>query len=220
MAASNPIRFGQIVQKRREELGLTQDDIAAAGGPSDTTLTRIEKGLGASRPSTRRSLDKPLRWKPGSAADVWAGGDPTPLEATTSERRPKKTSGATMVLGPDQAPVSLTVLTELLQLNSRLWAYAAEHPDSTEIATISRNLSAVVSTISGEWVTETLERNAGPDRSVSPMIEFAFAAHLSVPVDLDDPDADEKLYRRWLIGKDDQLTEERSAAFRARFARR
>jgi hypothetical protein len=123
-----------------------------------------------------------------------------------------------MVLGPDQAPVSLAVLTELLDLNSRLWAFSAEHPDNAEIADISRKLASSVSAIAGEWVTETLERNAGPGREVSPMVEFAFAAHLAVPVSDADPDADEKLYRRWLVGKNDGLSKKRAAAFEARFA--
>ncbi|MBM4508612.1 hypothetical protein GS582_35870 [Rhodococcus hoagii] len=45
-------RFAQIVPKRRRLLGLTLDELQAAGGPSDVTTGKIEKGAIAS-PSAR-----------------------------------------------------------------------------------------------------------------------------------------------------------------------
>jgi transcriptional regulator with XRE-family HTH domain len=65
------------VKERREELGLTQEETAAAGGPSTATLRLIENCNAKSyRPKTFRQLDAALRWPPGAARRVLAGHDP------------------------------------------------------------------------------------------------------------------------------------------------
>lgn len=78
--SANAERFAQIVRERREHLDLTQLDVWQAGGPSNTTLTRIENGqVDVLTRTTARKLDAGLRWEPGSAKATWAGGDPVPL---------------------------------------------------------------------------------------------------------------------------------------------
>ncbi|AZV00692.1 immunity repressor [Gordonia phage Lilas] len=74
-------RLGDLVRQRRAELGLTQKEVHQAGGPTDTTLTKIENGewTPGNRKNTLRKLDVGLAWVPGSAARVLAGGEPTPL---------------------------------------------------------------------------------------------------------------------------------------------
>ncbi|TSD99365.1 helix-turn-helix domain-containing protein [Skermania sp. ID1734] len=70
-----------IVRARRARLGMTHDDVRAAGGPSDRLMTKIEHGQGPEpSPSTLRKIDCALRWQPGSAAAVLGGEDPRPLE--------------------------------------------------------------------------------------------------------------------------------------------
>ena len=78
--------LGRAVLRRRTTLGLSQKDIWDAGGPSDTTLSTWEKGTSASMPwkSTLMKLDGVLRWAPGSAAAVLAGGEPTELDEPAS----------------------------------------------------------------------------------------------------------------------------------------
>jgi transcriptional regulator with XRE-family HTH domain len=79
--SSNAQRFGEIVKGRRERLDLTQLDVWQHGGPSNTTLTKIENGDAETLPrSTARKLDAALLWEPGSARDAWDGGEPRPLE--------------------------------------------------------------------------------------------------------------------------------------------
>lgn len=79
--SSNAERLAAVVLARREELALTQLEVAAAGGPSNTTLTMIENGLTANLTNaTAKKLDRGLQWAPGSARAVWFGGDPTPLD--------------------------------------------------------------------------------------------------------------------------------------------
>ncbi|MBR7194638.1 helix-turn-helix domain-containing protein [Gordonia sp. SCSIO 19800] len=91
-------RFGRLVQRRRQELGMSQSDVRLAGGPSDLTLRKIERGT-TTRPDyvTLAKLDNALRWTPGSAGRAFEGGDPTPLPdprlgndsaATIGTRRP------------------------------------------------------------------------------------------------------------------------------------
>lgn len=46
MVTSTRARFGQFVYKRRRLLNLTQDQVTAAGGPSDAAQTRAENGTG------------------------------------------------------------------------------------------------------------------------------------------------------------------------------
>ncbi|MFT4199823.1 helix-turn-helix domain-containing protein [Gordonia sp. (in: high G+C Gram-positive bacteria)] len=74
-------RFGRIVYERRNELGLSQEQVADRGGPSDTTMGKIENFEWApgDRKVTLKKLDKGLDWEPGSAEATLAGGDPTPL---------------------------------------------------------------------------------------------------------------------------------------------
>lgn len=72
-------RFARIVRARREELGLRQDQMRDAGGPSTTTMTKVENAADAPSRVTLRKLDAALRWEPGSAARALDGGEPTPL---------------------------------------------------------------------------------------------------------------------------------------------
>lgn len=81
VVSSNAERFGQMVLKRRTQLDLTQLEVDAAGGPSNTKQTEIEGGLLEKLlPNMAKKLDAGLRWEKGSARRTWDGGDPTPLE--------------------------------------------------------------------------------------------------------------------------------------------
>ncbi len=80
--SSNSERLGKAVLKRRNDLDLSQLDVHAGGGPSNTSLTKIENGLLETLTRvTARKLDAGLQWEQGSAKAVWNGGEPTPLGA-------------------------------------------------------------------------------------------------------------------------------------------
>ncbi len=83
--STNAARLAAAVAARRDELDKTQLEISAAGGPSNTLLTRIEGGQMATlERQTARKLDRGLRWEPGSARAVWSGeGQPEPARAST-----------------------------------------------------------------------------------------------------------------------------------------
>lgn len=83
------IRFGRIVRDRREELGLRQDELKAIGGPSSTTMVKVEKGTPpAPTPLTLRRLDAALDWVDGSAAATLAGGEPSVAAVGIDEEGP------------------------------------------------------------------------------------------------------------------------------------
>lgn len=84
MEDANLSRFGHIVRQRRVSLGLTQDAVTRAGGPSDRRQSMIERGQEpAPHLPTLAKVDKALRWKAGSSAAILRGGDPTPLDDRT-----------------------------------------------------------------------------------------------------------------------------------------
>lgn len=73
--SSNADRLAEAVKARREELDLTQMDVWQAGGPSNTTQTRIENGeLETLTRVTARKIDAGLQWAPGSAKAVFEHG--------------------------------------------------------------------------------------------------------------------------------------------------
>ena len=114
-------RFGRIVFNRRTELGLTQEGVSQNGGPTDTTMGKIENGewTPGNRKVTLRKLDVGLRWAPGSAARTLAGGDPTPLSDEADEflskiRHPRYSAGVSAGLDKGDKDL-LSVLEEVLQ---------------------------------------------------------------------------------------------------------
>lgn len=78
-------RLGEHVLRRREDLGLTQPEVQAAGGPSTATMRLIERAERSSyRGSILRSLERALHWRTGSVEVILAGGDPISSDATGS----------------------------------------------------------------------------------------------------------------------------------------
>lgn len=114
-------RFGRIVYSRRTELGMTQEQVAKAGGPTDTTMGKIENSewTPGNRKTTLRKLDIGLRWTPGSAARTLAGGDPVPLSEDAGDflskiRHPQYAAGVSAGVDKGDEPL-LAVLDEILQ---------------------------------------------------------------------------------------------------------
>lgn len=69
------------VKKRREELDLTQQEVAAAGGPSTAVQRQIENEQATSyRPNTFRSHEKALCLRKGSFRAALTGGTFAPLD--------------------------------------------------------------------------------------------------------------------------------------------
>jgi hypothetical protein len=73
-------RLGERVASRRTQLGLTQGQVHAAGGPSVATMRLIEGALqDGYRGSILGRLEQALAWEPGSIDAILDGGEPTPM---------------------------------------------------------------------------------------------------------------------------------------------
>lgn len=70
-------RLGNYVTRRRNELGLTQSQVQARGGPSVATVRNIELAVkGSYRDSALFSLERVLGWPAGAVNRILAGGEP------------------------------------------------------------------------------------------------------------------------------------------------
>jgi hypothetical protein len=73
-------RLAAVARRRRADLGLALNDKnAAAGGLSNRTWQRVEKGLEI-RETNYVKIDGLLHWAPGSCLRVLEGGEPVPVE--------------------------------------------------------------------------------------------------------------------------------------------
>lgn len=93
-------RLGQAVKRAREDRGMTQVELAAATGLTDSTIQNIESarhGRGFSRmPGSARIISSYFGWTEHSVRDVLAGGEPTadnPPPPTRQEPPPAPPQG-------------------------------------------------------------------------------------------------------------------------------
>lgn len=115
--AQNWRLLAEEVTKRRIDLGMTQQDVQAAGGPAQSTLRHIE---GAHQDTYRkvvlRRLEKALAWEAGSVDAILAGGEPTvsasPVLAVPSVARVAAVTRVTNV--GDRQPARTKTLGEVL----------------------------------------------------------------------------------------------------------
>ncbi|MFI9509239.1 hypothetical protein [Nocardia sp. NPDC052566] len=210
MRVGHPDHFGATARERRRQLNLTLDGVKAAGGPTGPTVIRAEAGeLEEPRPSTLAKFDQALQWVPGSAARVfWDRGEP---RLPQSDRPP---------LDPGAAEVSLPLelVLELLTTQRRLGDFVdGPGTDLGALRAISGSLNEQISALVGMFVTDLLERNRVHDQpgQLHPLLMFAFGDLLDSPAN-GPAESEEKLYRRWLIGRESGLTAELTRAFQAR----
>jgi hypothetical protein len=91
MTAQTQQRFAKIVLAAFKTAGRhTDEEVGDADGPSTSTMSKLRKvALGESlmatpRGDTYKRIDTAAKWERGSAREVWAGGDPTPLRTVAS----------------------------------------------------------------------------------------------------------------------------------------
>ncbi|MCX5042510.1 hypothetical protein OG921_04900 [Aldersonia sp. NBC_00410] len=206
--------FAAEVAARRKHLNLTLEALNAAGGPTPPVIAQAERGdLKSPRPSTLTKFDNGLQWLPGSAATTfWEGGDPQTTDVPpTRDFEP----------GAGTVPLDLESFLGLMTAQRELHDIAARSL-SGELERANRLIDDFISQVAGAFVTDLLERNQDSDggRTTHPLIEYAFGELLSTSVSSDDPDASEKLYRRWLIGREPNLDRGQLADFESRLRRK
>lgn len=74
-------RFAELMDRRREELGLLWNDVAERAGLTKEGLRTLRAGTGKMRAPTKRGLETALGWKRGSIDRyLESDGDPAALE--------------------------------------------------------------------------------------------------------------------------------------------
>ncbi|WP_110797399.1 helix-turn-helix domain-containing protein [Mycolicibacterium llatzerense] len=79
-------RAGAAFAARREELGLSQRELAVMKIVSAPTLIAFEKGRTWPRDRTRAKLEQAVQWPPGTLARLSVGGDPDTSTAKESRQ--------------------------------------------------------------------------------------------------------------------------------------
>jgi hypothetical protein len=197
---------------------MTVLDVNRNGGPTAPTVLKAEAGaLEDPRPSTLSKFDAGLGWMSGSAASTyWDGNEPRPREDAPKRAFLEPAAGG-VVLPLDRILAMMTTQAELNQLISNR---SEQSVQVSEIQPMVDALNQHISAIVGLFVTDLLERNQTTDRQpIQPLLEYTFAELLSSPVSADDPEREEKLYRRWLLGKGNGISSELEASFQKRFRR-
>lgn len=94
--------LGRAAKRRREQLGITQEQMQDHGGPSPASVRNIEKGVARPRGRTMLELDRALGWKPGTSEAIVAGtADPDPTTWVELARTyTVGTAGETNTAGP------------------------------------------------------------------------------------------------------------------------
>lgn len=84
--------LGWWMEERRGELGLTWEEVAAEAGVSVVTLRRnAGDDLSGMRVTTKKGIERALRWDSGSVDAITRGGEPTRLaeESAAPRSRPR-----------------------------------------------------------------------------------------------------------------------------------
>lgn len=85
-SAAGRRRLATAIKERRAELDLSQQDIAASGGPSVATQFQLESAAEKSYSDTTvKRLERALQWTPGSVLAIIAGRDPEVLANGSGE---------------------------------------------------------------------------------------------------------------------------------------
>lgn len=210
-------RLAREVLQRRNELQLSRDEVARRGGPSDTTLVRIElpqPDTSLPKRGTLERLDRALAWRTGSAEGCLVRGEtPVPLPELS-------TTASTL---DSLAWVELRMET-LWVIVSAIASIPAEHRSEPW----AQQLQTAASSLMAAHTTEVLERAGGPGRTLPPLFHQTYLPYLAETTpppdegatELEHAEWEERLYRRWLAGlatPDSGLTDPQVAHFTARW---
>ncbi|OZF01256.1 XRE family transcriptional regulator [Rhodococcus sp. 14-2686-1-2] len=199
-------RFAQAVRERRQQLGLSRVQVRDRGGPSEPTLTRIERAeISDPSPATLAKLDSGLAWTAGSAARLLSGGSPRSTDAPA-------TAGQVAFPDVDRIALDIATVTELISVSTRLAEHAEQRAEDSDLRSIADDLSSALHPVYGTYVTQLFEANRREHGTLSPIFA-AFSHLLDEPNNAVDPDEyEERQYRRWLAGRTsgiDRATDER-----------
>lgn len=127
----NPsVRAGGMVRQRREELGLTQADVVAQGGPSAMTLRGIENGTAKDpRAWTIASLERVLGLTRGTYDSLLDGGELPPLGDVDPAEVLRRQAAQLMSQAERADRGSDVAAVRSMRLPDDLWDRAVEEAD-------------------------------------------------------------------------------------------
>ncbi|WP_157772998.1 helix-turn-helix domain-containing protein [Rhodococcoides fascians] len=206
------VRLGIMVRQRRTELGLTQRQVTARGGPAGPVISNVERAVSSTiSASTLDKLDIGLGWAAGSSERALTGEVPLVEDVPVDADRSLVPDGFVAV--PATAVASLLSTVHAL---GRLVNDGIDVDALAEARTQLTDLDATLTPIYHRYLTYVIE-----DHRVR---ELELPTHLAVvdallpsPSITDDPSlAEEVRYRRWLVGDTAGLTAATVARFRER----
>ncbi|WP_194829266.1 hypothetical protein [Nocardia sp. XZ_19_231] len=191
------ILAGFVSDRRKKQLNMSFAAIAAAGGLSKPTMVKVEAGkITNPKTVTFDRLDKSLRWVPGSAAAAyWNAAEPARLEDEQRESESLRLTG-----GAVEIPIER--ISGLMEIQADLHAIlegGSELKPST-LRGIAAGLDHEVNLIVGQWVSDMMARNRTQEGTLHAGLEVVLGEALSAPVASDDPNAEDRLHRRYLAG--------------------
>lgn len=210
-------RFGAIVNKRRRELGLSLDDVAAGGGPSQVTVSNIEQGS-TNRPhfGTFAKLDAVLKWQPGSAARAFDGQEPEALDQGRNNKRRPQALG----LNPGSVTVSMRTVGDLLTAAQKIERIASSETASPELKDASSELDLHVDRVMRAWIIVQVEARLCIDDDLQNdvMVDMFLKDYLSRASRPPTAEDETELgYLQWLLGKADDLSQDREHTYQERW---
>nr|WP_181715701.1 helix-turn-helix domain-containing protein [Cryobacterium sp.]QJS06143.1 hypothetical protein [Cryobacterium sp.] len=210
-----PLAFlADAVAKRRRALGLTRIGLHEAGGPSDSTMARLEAPTATTaypRPSTLDRLDSGLKWVPGSAAGCLDLREPTPLEdnmpaAPAEALKPGMPPEELVTDGSAGDPLDFSYVAVPVEVLREGLLLIQQNLSPSDLAGGTSALDSLIrfaQQLSAAHATEVLERFGGPTRSIPGFLQITFAPYLLPDPPFDqstDQQIDDQNYRRWLVG--------------------
>jgi hypothetical protein len=107
-------RLAEYMDRRRAELGMNWDDVAAAGGTSVATLRRVRRGATLTNDNIV-AIERGLRWGSDSVRRILAGGEPTPLDGRqTAGAAARATRASIANATPEQIAATRQFIEETL----------------------------------------------------------------------------------------------------------
>lgn len=213
---------------RRAELDMTQADVAAAGGPSDLTLRKIERGE-SERPDfhTLRKLEVALDWAAGSAHVAFYGGTPAVLEGaggalSSADRLDHLSRPEAPITGIEHGVILRTDALAELTRNGLVLDDLPEEALSAEIVDRVAELRYALDRLTRAWIIRQAEL-ARIHGDLSSLV-LVLGDHLKRPVDenLSEADQEDLSYLRWLANYQDasRINAETAARYARRLAAR
>lgn len=183
------LSFGRAIRSRRLEMGLTAGEMAKRGGPSPSSLNRLENDkVENPHTTTLQALDRILEWEPGTAQTLFYKGANPPEEN----------------LPPNALPIFEDEVVDLMTWNTLLAQHYEQQKDTTAAA-FTQRITSITNALLGRWIDTTIENE---DPAALRFLTNVVSNQPLVPPE--SPDYTDQLYRRWRLGiiPDSQLDSE------------